>query len=162
MTLQVLVTEPPLNTKVNREKLVQLLFDKYKVPGVCLANTAILSLFCSGRTRGLTVRGHLVSLLLIIILTIIIMIIITIIMLMMIDDDDQLEVGGGVSHAVPIFEGYALPHATVRLDMGGQDITLRLRDHLRAKGQDITVMASTVTHHLLISYFLYLYTYYYP
>jgi actin-related protein len=34
-----------------------------------------------------------------------------------------VECGEGTSYTVPVFEGYALPHAKIRMDIAGQDIT---------------------------------------
>lgn len=53
-----------------------------------------------------------------------------------------------MTHAVPIFEGFALPHATVRLEVAGQDITHALKKKLAEKGQVVTVRAFT-DHYLL-------------
>lgn len=50
-----------------------------------------------------------------------------------------LEVGGGVAHAVPVFEGFALNHAVLRLEGAGQDITHRLKLLLEERGHHLPV-----------------------
>jgi len=37
-----------------------------------------------------------------------------------------VDCGATVSHVVPVYDGYALPHAILRLDLGGKDLTNRL------------------------------------
>jgi actin beta/gamma 1 len=85
----VLVAEPPLNPKANREKMVQIMFETFNVPAFYLAAHAVLSLYAlSGRTTGVVV-----------------------------------ESGDGVTHVVPVCEGFVVPHAVLRLDIAGGEIT---------------------------------------
>merc|ERR1712205_191879 len=41
-----------------------------------------------------------------------------------------VESGEGVTHAVPIFEGYAIPHAIFKTEIAGQDITAKLQEKM--------------------------------
>jgi actin len=52
-----------------------------------------------------------------------------------------IDIGDGVSHVVPIYEGFALSHAISRLDLAGRDITTYLQRLLRQKGFSFTTSA---------------------
>lgn len=83
-----LLTEAPMNPKINRERMCSIMFETFDVPGFWVSIQAILSLYSSGRTSGIV-----------------------------------LDSGDGVTHVVPVFEGFCLSHALGRLDLAGRDLT---------------------------------------
>ncbi|OBT87479.1 actin-like protein [Pseudogymnoascus sp. 03VT05] len=95
----VLLTEPPLNPRSNRDTAAQILFETFNVPALHTSIQAVLSLYASGRTTGIV-----------------------------------LDSGDGVSHAVPVYEGFAMPSAIRRIDVAGRDVTEHMQMLLRKGG----------------------------
>ncbi|CAD5117533.1 DgyrCDS6298 [Dimorphilus gyrociliatus] len=98
----VLLTEAPLNPKANREKMTEIMFEKFRVTGMHVQIQAVLSLYSAGRTTGIV-----------------------------------FDSGDGVSHTVPVYDGYSLPHAIDRLDLAGRDISQYLSRILSERGYSL-------------------------
>lgn len=57
----------------------------------------------------------------------------------------SVESGDGVTYIVPVFDGYALPHSTLRINLSGQDITDHLAKLLSESGHHMTTSAEKET-----------------
>ncbi|KAK2068521.1 hypothetical protein P8C59_003155 [Phyllachora maydis] len=95
----VLLTEPPLNPRRNRDMAAQILFETFNAPALHTSIQAVLSLYASGRTTGVV-----------------------------------LDSGDGVSHSVPVFQGFTVPNSIRRIDVAGRDVTEYLQTLLRKTG----------------------------
>eukprot|EP01106_Pelomyxa_sp_JSP_P019138 TRINITY_DN93_c0_g1_i7.p1 TRINITY_DN93_c0_g1~~TRINITY_DN93_c0_g1_i7.p1 ORF type:complete len:430 (+),score=179.56 TRINITY_DN93_c0_g1_i7:89-1291(+) len=96
---KVLLTEAPMNPKSNKEKMVQVMFEKYGFKGVFVAVQAVLVLYAQGLLTGVVVDS-----------------------------------GDGVTHIIPVYEGFSMPHLVRRLDVAGSDITRYLIKLLLLRG----------------------------
>ena len=83
-----LLTEPPLNPKSNKEKMMQTVFETFGCPATYFALPGVLTVYASGRNTAMV-----------------------------------LDIGEGVTHTLPIINGFTYPSAILRHDLAGYDLT---------------------------------------
>jgi centractin len=52
-----------------------------------------------------------------------------------------VDSGDGVTHVVPVYEGYSIENACQRIDLGGRDVTEHLRNLMRKSGINMNTTA---------------------
>ncbi|CDS03258.1 hypothetical protein LRAMOSA00660 [Lichtheimia ramosa] len=91
-----LCTEPAWNTVENREKMMELAFEKFDFPAFYLAKDAVMTAFSVGRATALV-----------------------------------LDSGGGMTSAVPVYDGYVLKKGILRQPIAGNLVSEQLLDMLK-------------------------------
>jgi actin-related protein 3 len=91
-----LLTEPPLNAPENREYVAEIMFETFNVPGLYIAVQAMLALaasWTSSQVKERTLTGTVV------------------------------DSGDGVTHVIPVAEGYVIGSSIKHIPVAGRDIT---------------------------------------
>uniref|UniRef100_A0A915KIY1 Dynactin subunit 5 n=1 Tax=Romanomermis culicivorax TaxID=13658 RepID=A0A915KIY1_ROMCU len=91
-----LLTEPPLNTPENREYTAEIMFETFNVPGLYIAVQAVLALAASWQSRDVSERS----------LTGLV-----------------IDSGDGVTHCIPLADGYVIGSCIKHIPIAGRDIT---------------------------------------
>lgn len=111
---KILLTEPPMNPIKNRERMAEVMFERYNFGGVYVSIQAVLALYAQGTlkegsyeslTTGIGLSSGVV-----------------------------VDSGDGVTHIVPVYESTVLNHLTRRLDVAGRDVTRNLIALLLRRG----------------------------
>ena len=121
---KILLTEPPMNPLKNRERMCEVMFERYNFGGVYVAIQAVLALYAQGLSHTficspLPKSFHFCSF-----------------------PADRLglssgvvlDSGDGVTHLVPVYESTVLSRLTRRLDVAGRDVTRNLIALLLRRG----------------------------
>lgn len=101
-----LLTEPPLNTPENREYIAEIMFESFNVPGLYIAVQAVLALAASwtSRTTSDCIFTGIV-----------------------------IDSGDGVTHIIPVAEGYVIGSCIKHIPIAGRNITSFIQSLLRER-----------------------------
>lgn len=105
-----LLTEPPLNAPENREYTAEIMFETFNVPGLYIAVQAVLALAASWTSRNVKERT----------LT-----------------GTVIDSGDGVTHVIPVAEGYVIGSSIKHIPLAGRDITAFVQQLMRERGEQI-------------------------
>jgi actin-related protein 3 len=105
-----LLTEPPLNAPENREYTAEIMFETFNVPGLYIAVQAVLALAASWTSKNVKERT----------LT-----------------GTVIDSGDGVTHVIPVAEGYVIGSSIKHIPLAGRDITAFVQQLMRERGEPI-------------------------
>jgi len=105
-----LLTEPPLNAPENREYTAEIMFETFNIPGLYIAVQAVLALAASWTSRNVKERT----------LT-----------------GTVIDSGDGVTHVIPVAEGYVIGSSIKHIPLAGRDITAFVQNLHRERGEPI-------------------------
>lgn len=109
-----LLTEPPLNTPENREYTAEIMFETFNVPGLYIAVQAVLALCASLLTKQDQTTGKNASV-----------------------TGTVIDSGDGVTHIIPVFEGYVIGSCIKHIPLAGRDVTNFVVQQLRDRGENL-------------------------
>ncbi|KAK1282514.1 Actin-related protein 2 [Acorus calamus] len=121
---KILLTDPPLNPSKNREKMIETMFEKYGFAGVFIQIQAVLTLYAQGGSFTILISKNFLAGLL---------------------TGLVIDSGDGVTHVVPVVDGYSFPHLTKRMNVAGRHITSYLVDLLLRRGYSMNKTADFET-----------------
>ncbi|KAN0047389.1 hypothetical protein ACTA71_001771 [Dictyostelium dimigraforme] len=104
-----LLTEPPLNAPENREFTAEIMFETFNVPGLYIAVQAVLALAASWTSKNAekTLTGTVI------------------------------DSGDGVTHVIPISEGYVIGSSIKHIPIAGRDISSYVQQIMREREPNI-------------------------
>ncbi|EJT45029.1 actin-like protein 3 (Actin-related protein 3) [Trichosporon asahii var. asahii CBS 8904] len=108
----VLLTEPPLNPPENRENTAEIMFESFNVGGLYIAVQAVLALAASWTSSKVSERT----------LTGVV-----------------IDSGDGVTHTIPVAEGYVIGSSIKHIPIAGSDITKFVQQLLRDRGETANI-----------------------
>jgi len=108
-----LLTEPPLNTPENREFTAEIFFETFNVPGLYIAVQAVLALCASLLTKG-EKSGKTTGV-----------------------TGTVIDSGDGVTHIIPVVEGYVIGSCIKHIPLAGRDVTNFVIEMLRNRGENL-------------------------
>ena len=117
-----LLTEPPLNTPENREYTAEIMFESFNVPGLYIAVQAVLSLAASLVHRRQAEEKVLTGIV--------------------------VDSGDGVTHVIPVAEGYVIGSCIKHIPIAGRSITTFIQ-HLLREREIGTIKSLTHCHNSL-------------
>jgi|Transcript_1406 actin-related protein 3 len=107
-----LLTEPPLNPPENREYTAEVMFESFNVPGLYIGVQAVLALAASIASKKQNQYASALT-------------------------GTVIDIGDGVTHVIPVSDGYVLGSSIKSVPLAGRDLTTFVQYLMRERGERV-------------------------